>query len=60
MPAVREEWSNLLAHPEHAPNIDVPAAFEDLVGALEDAPLVNVPGIDVNKVQKSFLKICVL
>ena len=44
MPAVGEERGDLLAHPEHAPHIDAPAELKDLVRAVEDGPLVNIPG----------------
>ena len=39
---VRNLVNETLHHPEHAANIDVKTTLENVVGALEDAALVNI------------------
>merc|ERR1719370_1926726 len=42
--SIRHQRGNGLTDPEHASHIDVEAALEDLISAVKDAPLANIPG----------------
>ena len=49
------EWLLNLAHPEHAPHVDVEAPLKDLIATFEYASLVDIPKTQVySKPLKTF------